>query len=185
MSNPLLNNYNNIISRDNNVLSRIIKINNDDISKINNDDISKINNDISKINNDDISSEEDSIYKLDDDISSEEMNSIFKLDDMDSNVKNDDDGYVSEIDDIIILNIVDKSIKNRQFIVGLDQNIMREEQKSSTFTSTLSSVVNGLLFTKLGREVLYAGTMYMAGSAIIATVGIVPVVATGAAIYLL
>jgi len=163
MSYSLLNNYTNLISRENTVLSHVIKINHDDISKINHDDISKINHDdISKINHDDISNSKETPF-----------------------LEIDNDGYVSEIDDIIILNIVDKSIKNKQFIVGLDQNIMGEEQRSNTFISTLSSIVNGLLFSKLGREVLYAGTMYMAGSTIIATVGFLPVVATGAAIYLL
>lgn len=46
-----------------------------------------------------------------------------------------------------------------------------------------STATNLLLFNKWGREALLLGTMYVAGGAIVATVGIVPVVATGAAIY--
>ena len=51
--------------------------------------------------------------------------------------------------------------------------------------SVLSSVANSLLFTRLGREALFVGTMYMAGGAVISVVGVAPVVATGAAVYLL
>ena len=74
---------------------------------------------------------------------------------------------------------------------GITKNIgdkiqVNKEMESITtnaVASTLSTVTNGLFFTKLGREALFAGTMYMAGGAVISTVGLLPVVATGAAIY--
>lgn len=89
-------------------------------------------------------------------------------------------------------NVPDKIISVKQDVVDIKEGISAINNiiataKSNTDikegVSAASHLATTLLFNKWGRQALFVGAMYTVGGTIISTVGLGPVIATGAALY--